>query len=265
MPSRARNRARLLVIAIALGCGASPWHAAAQGSGGTVVSDLEVDRAVALLVKDPNLAAERKIRMLKFKTNDNERESQPEKSGFLRWLGEFFGWFASGARWLLWLLIAVLVGFLLVYLARLFIERRSWTSAARTLAPTHVQDLDIRPESLPDDVGAAARALWDRGEHRAALSLLYRGTLSRLVHVHEIEIRNSSTEGDCLELAARSLAIDRLNYVIRLIRAWQRAVYGGVDPTDEIVRELCAEFSGALDASPRPPPFVANGAAEGAT
>ena len=71
------------------------------------------------------------------------------------------------------------------------------------VAPTHVRDLDIRPESLPDDIGAAARALWDRGEHRAALALLYRGLLSRLAHVHRLPIRDSSTEGDCLALAAR--------------------------------------------------------------
>ena len=43
------------------------------------------------------------------------------------------------------------------------------------VAPSHVRDLDIRPESLPDDVGAAALALWQRGEQRAALALLYRG------------------------------------------------------------------------------------------
>ena len=48
-------------------------------------------------------------------------------------------------------------------------------------------------------------ALWDRGDHRAALALLYRGLLSRLVHVHRVPIRDSSTEGDCLALAARCL------------------------------------------------------------
>ena len=55
------------------------------------------------------------------------------------------------------------------------------------------------------DIGAAARVLWDRGDHRAALALLYRGMLSRLAHVHRIPIRDSSTEGDCLALAASHL------------------------------------------------------------
>ena len=71
--------------------------------------------------------------------------------------------------------------------------------------------------AFPTDIGAAARALWDRGEHRAALALLYRGMLSRLAHVHRVPIRDSSTEGDCLALAARHLAHGRREYASRLV------------------------------------------------
>jgi hypothetical protein len=213
---------------------------------GAAPSDHEVERAVDQLAKDPNLAEERTIRMLSFGQDDKPSERK-ERNGFFEWVADFFGWFSSGARWLFWLLIGGLVVLLVFYLARLFTERRSWSSAARALAPTHVQDLDIRPESLPDDVGGAARALWDQGQRRAALSLLYRGLLSRLVHVYEVEIRASSTEGDCLELAARRLTVERLDFAARLIRVWQRAVYGGVEPSDETVHQLCAEFAFALD------------------
>ena len=89
-----------------------------------------------------------------------------------------------------------------------------------------MQDLDIRPESLPPNIGAAARALWDRGEHRAALALLYRGLLSRLAHVHQVPVRDSSTEGDCLALCRAHLAGPGIDYAARLIVLWQAAVYG---------------------------------------
>ena len=56
------------------------------------------------------------------------------------------------------------------------------------------------PRSLPADIGAAARALWDRGERRAALALLYRGLLSRLVHVHRLPIRDSRPKATALRL-----------------------------------------------------------------
>ncbi len=114
--------------------------------------------------------------------------------------------------------------------------------------PSFVRDLDIRPESLPDDIGAAARQLWDSGDHRAALSLLYRGLLSRLAHVHGVPIKDSTTEGDCLALAAQHLFDEsRKTYVAQLVRLWQRAVYGGERVADESVHALCEGFARALD------------------
>jgi hypothetical protein len=121
-----------------------------------------------------------------------------------------------------------------------------------------VQDLDIRPETLPNDIGAAARALWDRGEHRSALALLYRGLLSRLAHVHRVPIRDSSTEGDCLALAASHLASARHDYASRLVRVWQRAVYGRDEVPAATVYGICDDFARALDA-PSPADSIAIG------
>src|SRR5207253_1320150 len=125
---------------------------------------------------------------------------EPKQHGhwpsWLDWLPNLFGWIGQASQMLVWVLIAALVGVLLLFIVRLVRDTRLETRGSKFIAPTHVQDLDIRPESLPPDVGAAARALWERGEKRAALALLYRGTLSRLAHVHEVAIRDSSTEGD---------------------------------------------------------------------
>jgi hypothetical protein len=140
------------------------------------------------------------------------------------------------------------VGLLAVYLVRLIRARTPSRKINRTTAPTHVQDLDIRPESLPDNIGAVARNLWDKGEHRAALSLLYRGVLSRLVHVHNVPIRDSSTEGDCLRLSTPRLKEEQINYVALLIQVWQHAVYGGQQPETASLYTLCDGFAPALDA-----------------
>jgi hypothetical protein len=124
-----------------------------------------------------------------------------------------------------------------------------------------VRDLDIRPESLPDDVGAAAAALWSSGEHRAALALLYRGLLSRLVHVHGVPIRDSSTEGDCLALATPRVTAMRNSYAARLVRVWQGAVYGTEHPSSEAVLALCGDFARVLDVPIEPGPAAAGAAA----
>jgi len=89
--------------------------------------------------------------------------------------------------------------------------------------------------------------LWDRGDTRAALALLYRGLLSRLAHVYEVPIRDSSTEGDCLLLAGRVLEARRAEYATRLVRTWQRAIYGGLSIDAAVVYELCDSFDQHLD------------------
>jgi Domain of unknown function (DUF4129) len=208
----------------------------------------EIDRAVAKVKADPNLATEQTIKTLKWRSSS---ESKPFSfPDWLRWTVDLFQWIERSARALVWFAAAVLAGLLGVYISRIFraLDRRQAADAA-FIAPTHVRDLDIRPETLPDDIGAAARALWDQGDHRAALALLYRGMLSRLAHVHHVPIRHSSTEGDCLALVAGSLAVARYEYAAGLIRVWQRSVYGRETVAAAAVHELCDGFAAALDAA----------------
>jgi hypothetical protein len=213
----------------------------------------EVDAAVEAVKKDPNLAAQKSVRTLTWKGN-GEDETKPRRSRShwprgLHWLPNLFGWIGQASQMLVWLLIAALVGVLLLFIARLVRGTRLETRGSKFVAPTHVQDLDIRPESLPPDIGAAARALWERGDRRAALALLYRGMLSRLAHVHEVPIRDSSTEGDCLALAARKLDAVRVAYVSQLVRTWQRFTYGGMSIEDGVAHELFVGFAQNLDAA----------------
>jgi hypothetical protein len=163
-----------------------------------------------------------------------------------RWLRGLFAWFAESGRFVVWVVGALLAGLLGVYLVRLVRARGLPRVPKGFVPPSHVRDLDIRPESLPDDVGAAALALWQQGEQRAALALLYRGLLSRLVHAHGVPIRASSTEGECLVLARPRLGAFAAQYAARLVETWGAAVYGGLLPATSTLEGLCREFAGAL-------------------
>ncbi len=218
----------------------------------------EVASVLAKLEADPDIAPTKQVRVLQWESNPQEKKGRGFWS-WLRpvgklfaWLGEFFSWVTASSRFLVWIVAAVLIGFLAVFILRLIRSGALGAGADRFKPPSFVRDLDIRPESLPRDIGAAALALWEQGEKRGALALLYRGLLSRLVHVHAVPIRDSSTEGDCLALATRHLRAERLAYVSRLIRTWQGAVYGAEEVETEIVRALCAEFSAALDTADVP-------------
>ncbi len=248
-----RWRAALAVICIAaLTCGAQEAQRTADPATGAFTRE-EINAAIQELKKDPNLARERTIRTLKWAVKKPEAERGDRSwlkwiKEVLAWLAEMFAWLSETGRFLFWGVLAVLVGLLLVYLWRMV---RSWSTPriyGRSTAPSFVRDLDIRPESLPPEIGAAARQLWDEGEHRPALALLYRGLLSRLVHVHQVPIKDSSTEGDCLSLANSHLKDEeRKVYVASLVRLWQRAVYGGESVPTESVHALCAGFASALD------------------
>ena len=209
-----------------------------------VPDDAAIERAMQQVKADLNVATERTIKTLQWKESNAKPGPRP---AWLEWATGFIRWLDQSARVLVWIVVAALLALLAFYIVRTF---RSWDDVpgdAEFVAPTHVQDLDIRPESLPADIGAAARRLWDRHEHRAALALLYRGLLSRLAHVHQLPIRDSSTEGDCLAIAARMDTAGR-DYAARLIVLWQAAVYGHLDADTVTVHALCDGFAPALDA-----------------
>ncbi len=210
--------------------------------------EVEIVRAIERVKADPNLATERTIKMLRWK-NPTEVKPSTGMPAWLKWIADLFRWLEQSARVLVWCAAVMLAGMLVVYITRIVRRHRAPRGVEQFAAPTHVRDLDIRPESLPEDIGGAARALWDNGEHRAALALLYRGLLSRLAHVHRVPIRDSSTEGDCLVLAASHLVQGKHEYVSRLVRVWQRAVYGREDVPPATVYVLCEHFASALDAA----------------
>ena len=111
--------------------------------------------------------------------------------------------------------------------------------------------MDIRPESLPEDVAAAALALIGGGRMREALGLLYRGALSALVHRDRIEFAASDTEGDCLRRVAQRGQTDSARYFAQLVAAWQSAAYAGRPPERAPLEALCRAWP-AHFAAPRP-------------
>jgi hypothetical protein len=242
---RSRFELALLLILLLLAALPSLAQPDNEPAGGTP-SRAEVQKALDKVGNDPNLAPERTVNMLRWKEPEPVTDEPwwwQWVNSLMRWLRGLFAWLAVSGRYVVWVVGAFLAGLLVFYLVRL-VSRRGLPRLPQSFAaPSHVRDLDIRP----DDVGSAALELWQRGEQRAALALLYRGLLSRLVHVHGVPIRASSTEGECLALARPFLRAGGAEFASRLISTWGAAVYGASPPATDIVQTLCAEFAPALD------------------
>lgn len=247
MRSRADHLHRGLLLALAIIAVASAARADLPVDSGAQPTMAQVRQAEDLMRADPSLSNEKSVRLLKWKSREQkEAEKRQDEPAWVRWVRGLFGFMGSAGRAVVWILAGIFAAMLVVFILRVIRERGPAAAGSAFQAPTHVRGLDIRPEALPADIGSAARSLWDGGNHRAALSLLYRGLLSRLAHVHQVPVRESSTEGECLALAHQQLASSSALFTGQLIETWQRAIYGGLQPSTTTVHELCDQFESRL-------------------
>ena len=209
-----------------------------------------IESAVDKLRDDPLLSGKHMEHRLRWKDSDEpEKKKKRDDSSLLAWLGALAHFINDMSRFLLWGIVIVIVALALVSVRHL-VQLRSFQRRAKAeAAVSHVRDLDVRPESLPDDVGAAAWALWQAGQVHEALSLLYRGALSRLIHRFRVPITASATEGECLDLARSRLEPGALRYVTQVVRAWEASTYGGRALSPAMGESLCTGFGQRLDAA----------------
>ena len=145
------------------------------------------------------------------------------------------------------LLVALFCG-LLFYLLRRYRSPLSWLgkSLAKETAPEVLFGLDVTPESLPEDVPAQVMRLWEDGDNREALGLLYRASLSRLIDRYQLAFHSSHTEAECATLV-RQRGIESLSqFFWELTQVWRRLAYGHRLPAAETVRGLCDDWSREL-------------------
>jgi Domain of unknown function (DUF4129) len=163
------------------------------------------------------------------------------------WLIDLFMWVPGALEVILWALAAALIVFIIFRYRHWILEVA--TNAPRNLPrrrkPATLFGLDVRRESLPDDVGAAAQALWQTGKQRQSLALLYRASLATLVE-QGLDVHEGHTEGECVELVDSHSTAITADYFRELTTIWQRLAYGHQLPEEQPVLHLCARWADAL-------------------
>ncbi len=104
-----------------------------------------------------------------------------------------------------------------------------------------VMGMDVTPESLPLEVHEEARQAWLRGEYHLALSLLYRGAISWMVHHGRVAILESDTEGDCVRRVEEK-RLQTGEYFRQLTQIWVGQAYGDQLPSDDVVMRICDQW-----------------------
>jgi hypothetical protein len=202
-----------------------------------------------------NLNDRQKVNKWVAKKTQKKKKKKKSKTN-LNWLESLSQIIATALEAILWIILAV--GIYLLYY-----HRERWLHLFKTkkniddeyVAPEVMFGMDVRPESLPDDVIAESRALWQQGEHRQALSLLYRGALIRLINQEKIKLQDSHTEGDIIKQAAKTLTQNnhgksKQSYLQLLTRQWQSIAYAHRIPDDDIMQTLFNTWESDFATSP---------------
>lgn len=188
------------------------------------------------VIEGPEFGTTKENRYLRWKHKSEPRPSR--QSPLLEWLGKLIApLLKAGAITLLILFLGWILWHFRGHIGG-FVWRRKRPEPMETLF-----GLDIRPESLPEDLPKSALALWHQGRHRDAMALLYRGSLACLVHEHHVELSPGSTEEECLRLSSQALEALAVAYFGTLTLAWQRTAYAAHPPEESQAVMLCESWN----------------------
>ncbi|MCM2335242.1 MAG: hypothetical protein NDI66_00430 [Pseudomonas sp.] len=198
----------------------------------------DFQRAVAEAYADPALSPKRTVVRWKARNPDEPAARKPPP--FLEPLAKAIALIGEFALWAVFIALALM----LLLTARYWLPWLRGTLAGARREPTAVQErpaVDAPP--LPDDVAAAARALWARGRPRDALALLYRASVAAMVERAQVVLVPGATEAQCLRAARAMPRADDREAFADVVRRWQLAAYARRVPGDDEFEALLARLS----------------------
>ena len=246
-----RLRAAATVVVAALLCatilvGPNPQTANAASNAEAVTANPDAAKEIKRILANPEFDQYREVsRWRSLSKNEKPEARSPDFSLFWHNIGLLLSDISQAMMWV-GAAVAIL---LLLYAFRNFVPTARITKAEEYRRPTNLFGLNVTPESLPADVAGSARNLVGQGQLREALSLLYRGALSALVHRYRVVVHAGDTEGDCTESATLALAVPAAEYFRELVATWQQTAYDASPPQPAEVDALCLGWARYFDPS----------------
>ncbi len=183
----------------------------------------------------------------RFKTKKQEPDDESDE---LSWLSNFFDLSVETIE-VIALLIELLLWAIGIALAvwlglKMRSELPRWLGKlpareTRSL-PSNLFGVELKETPLPEDISLAARALWDQGEPRQALSLLLRGGLISVLESYPCHLFDGDTETECLQKIQAASPTNIGDYMADLIQVWQLLAYAHQPPQERHFEQLCRAY-----------------------
>jgi hypothetical protein len=251
---RAATARAASVLLLALCAGGLGWPAPARAADSTPTpattpaalvgaqatpADPRFQRAIERAYADPLLARTETVTHWQLRHDFERKPGEQEIPGWLKAVGAALAWIGGH---LLWLLAGLLLAFLLWRLPRWLPWVRARLRTPAELPPIVAESLPA-PAPLPADIASAASALWQAGQRREALALVYRASVLRLSARLDLPFPPGATEADCLRRSRRLEDADARASFQAVLLAWQRAAYAHQFPDRAAFDALLAEWS----------------------
>ena len=231
----------LCTAALALAIASAPSQAQPVAPDADPAPSAARDAAIEVkeVYKRPELDPYEQRTQVEYLGSAKKREPRAARSFWRDVVGGAIG---EVIRILAWAAVGLALVFLIYHLLRRYglLDPRP---EARALMPATLFGLDVRPETLPQDVAAVASQLARDGKVLQALSLLYRGALATLLHRDGVELAGGDTEADCLRKSRARVPAPVQAYFADLLGAWQQAAYAGREVPSTAVEALCAQWA----------------------
>ncbi|GIZ11271.1 DUF4129 domain-containing protein [Pseudomonas sp. NCCP-436] len=209
-------------------------------------------QSITQLLDEPPF--EHRENITRWRLNDEQQEKETDRSVLLEYLYLLLEnlqlkALAQVFEVLLWGALAALITYALwryKHWLLAFGERLGLPQRHRASPPEQLFGLELTPESLPQDVASEAEHLWAE-QPRAALGLLYRALLSRLLHEQQLPLKSSHTEGEVLQLITGLQQQNLTDYSQQLTHHWQAMAYGHRLPEEALRTALCQGWRSLFD------------------
>jgi hypothetical protein len=227
------------------------------------VTSEQAQQSIQQLLDQPPFENHQEVTRWRF----DEAAAEPEDDSESSALSDFFSALLKLKQWLnglhgitvllevvLWSTLFALVGWLLWRYRewlQTFVGRVRLTPAKTRQAPQQLFGLEVSPQSLPDDLLGEVQRLWAQ-QPRAALGLLYRALLSRLLHEQKLPLSSAHTETEVLQLVTALEQAPLSQFSQQLTQAWQNIAYGHQAPAPELKEPLCHAWQQLFGPGVRP-------------